>query len=175
MTRPAALLLAFLLAGCGGCVSVPTHDDLRSTSLRLTNAQGVCSGTAVGPDLLVTAIHCGDPAAIDDVPVQVVERRPGSKDFTVLRVSGVTFKRYLQRGPAPKQGDRVRWFGNPVGERDVYRQGYVARVTPEAIVIAAQICKGDSGSGLINDRGQVVGVVSAMTAPMHCQFALSFP
>src|SRR5690606_8772779 len=162
MTRLAALLLALTLAGCGGCVSVvPSHDTLRSAALRLTYTDGVCSGTAVGPDLLVTAIHCGDPVAVNGQAVTVVERYPGKRDFLLLRISGVTFDRYLQRGPEPRQGDRVRWFGNPVGESDVYRQGYVARVTPDAVLIAAQICKGDSGAGILNDRGEVVGIVSA--------------
>ena len=80
-----------------------------------------------------------------------------------------------KRGERPRQGDRVRWWGNPVGEPNVYREGYVARADGDVLVIAAQICKGDSGAGLFNDRGEVVGIISAMTAEMHCQFALSLP
>jgi hypothetical protein len=175
MTRAAALLLATMLAGCGGCASVPSHDDLRAMNHRLTVEHGLCSGTAVGPDLLVTAQHCGEVRQVGGTPVttSVVER--GSRDFVLLRVSGVTFRQFAERGPMPRQGDRVRWWGNPVGEANVYRQGYVARVQDGTIVIAAQVCKGDSGAGLLNDKGQVVGVVSAMTAAPHCQFALSFP
>lgn len=142
---------------------------------RLTMESGICSGTAVGPDLLVTAQHCGDIKAVGGVPVtvEVVER--GDRDFVLLRVRGVEFKTWARRGAAPRQGDRLRWWGNPVGEADVYREGYVARVSEGVIVIAAQICKGDSGAGLFNRRGEVVGIVSAMTASQHCQFALSFP
>lgn len=172
--RAYGILLAFLLAGCG-CASIPSHDTLRASALRLEYVNGVCSGTAVGPDLLVTAIHCGIPERVNGIPVRVVDRQAGSRDFVVLRIEGVVFRTYLPRGPQPKQGDRLRWFGNPGGEPDVFRQGYVARVSDGVIVIAAQICKGDSGAGLINDRGEVVGIVSAMTAQQHCQFALSLP
>ena len=173
--RTAALLLALTLAGCGGCVSIPTHDTLRSANHRLTVESGICSGTAVGPDLLVTAQHCGKVLAVGDVKIEAEVVEQGKRDFVLLRIKGLTFKHYTRRGPLPKQGDRVRWFGNPVGESDVYREGYVARVDADAIVIGAQICKGDSGAGILNDRGEVVGIVSAMTAPMHCQFAMSFP
>ena len=173
--RAAALLLAVTLAGCGGCVSVPTHDFLRSTNHRLTFESGLCSGTAVGPDLLVTAKHCGKLVAVGDVKVESEVVEDGKRDFVLLRIKGLTFKHYAKRGQLPKQGDRVRWFGNPAGEHDVFRQGYVARVDPDAIVIAAQICKGDSGAGILNDKGEVVGIVSAMTATQHCQFVLSFP
>ncbi|WP_202844778.1 trypsin-like peptidase domain-containing protein [Luteimonas saliphila] len=169
----AALLV--LLAGCGGCASIPTHTDLRSVNHRLTTASGICSGTAVGPDLLVTALHCGKVVQVSGVPVEVETVETGKRDFVLLRVKGLEFKRWARRGDLPRQGDRLRWWGNPVGETDVYREGYVARVDENAIVIAAQICKGDSGAGLFNERGEVVGVVSAMTADQHCQFALSFP
>ena len=171
-------LIALLLAGCGGCVSVPevpTHAELRETAHRLKFEGGICSGTAVGPDLLVTAQHCGTLTHVGEAPVtaEVVERGP--RDSMVLRVSGITFDRYAKRGAMPGQGDRLRWWGNPVGQADMYREGYVARVTEREIVIAAVICKGDSGAGLHNDAGEVVGVVSAMTATQHCQFALSLP
>lgn len=174
MTRTAAILLAFALAGCG-CTSIPSHDDLRATNHRLKVATGMCSGTAVGPDLLVTALHCGEVQQVGNyvVTAEVVER--GSRDFVVVRVKGVTFETWAKRGERPRQGDRVRWWGNPVGEPNVYREGYVARADGDVLVIAAQICKGDSGAGLFNDRGEVVGIISAMTAEMHCQFALSLP
>lgn len=169
------LPVLLMLAGCGGCASVPTHDDLRATSLRLTLDSGVCSGTAVGRDLLVTAKHCGGIVAIDGKPATVTVHESGKLDLVVLKVTGVEFNRWAKRGTLPKQGDRVRWWGNPVGEANVYRQGYVARVQDGTLVIAAQICKGDSGAGIFNDKGEVVGIVSAMTAAHHCQFALSFP
>lgn len=171
-------LVALLLAGCGGCVSVPevpTHAELRETAHRLEFEGGTCSGTAVGPDLLVTAQHCGTLTHVGESPVTAEVVETGSRDFVLLRVQGVTFDSYAKRGPAPSQGDRLRWWGNPLGQSDIYREGYVVRATETEIAIAAVICKGDSGAGLHNDRGEVVGVVSAMVAPQHCQFALSLP
>ena len=171
-----AALLAVMLAGCGGCASVPTHDDLKPANHRLTFEGGsVCSGTAVGPDLIITAKHCGRLLKVGDAEVSADVAESGKRDLVVLRVRGIVFDKYVKRGPQPKQGDRVRWWGNPIGERDVYRQGYVARVSDDMLVIAAQVCRGDSGAGLFDDLGRVVGIVSAMTETQHCQFALSFP
>ena len=95
-------------------------------------------------------------------------------DAVVVTVSGVRFDRWASRGK-PLVGDRVRWFGNPMGEPEVYREGYIAKVSRKGIVVVATICHGDSGSGLINNKGQVVGVVSAMTDRSGCTFVLASP
>lgn len=84
-------LAALLLAGCGGCVSVPevpTHAELRETAHRLKFEGGICSGTAVGPDLLVTAQHCGTLTHVGESPVTAEVVETGSRDFVLLRVQG---------------------------------------------------------------------------------------
>lgn len=172
-----ALLLLLLLGGCNGCVSVPSHNDLRLTALRIEFATGLCSGTAVSPDTLWTAKHClesgGAIVKINGVAVKQAHVRELSRDRVAVRVTGIIFKHIAKIGPPPVQGQRIRWFGNPAGNPDVYREGYIARVRDGETVIVATVCKGDSGSGLLSDKGEVIGIVSAMTSASGCHFGLS--
>jgi S1-C subfamily serine protease len=175
----ASLLLLALLAGCGGCASVPevpSHDELRALSLRLEWPETVCTGTPVAADVIRTAAHClaGGLLIVNGTAVAVVGVKPITTDVVDLTIAGQRFDRWAVQGPALKQGDRVRWWGNPMGEPDVYREGYVSKVGREAVFIDATICRGDSGSGIFNAAGQLVGVVSMMTDAAGCTFMVSF-
>lgn len=176
--RLALLVFLALIAGCAGCVSVPSHEALRATTLRLTFTDGVCSGTAIGPDLILSATHCfrtGLLVAVNGQRVKVIGRGQNKFDTTTVRVAGVRFDRWARLGPSPRQGDRVRWWGNPNMVPDVYREGYVSRAWTDGIVVDATICKGDSGAGLFNDNGRVVGVVTGMNDLAGCTFMVSLP
>lgn len=169
-----AWALLLLLAGC---VHSPTHDELRATALRIEFATGLCSGTAVSPDTLWTAKHClesgGMIAKVNGVAVKQAFVRELSRDRVSVRVTGIIFEHFAKIGPPPRQGQRIRFFGTPGGNNDVYREGYVARVRDGETVIVAPVCKGDSGSGLLADQGRVIGIVSAMTSANGCTFGLS--
>lgn len=168
-----ALLTAFLLmGGCSGCASLPSHDELKDLTLRLQFTDGLCSGTKIGPNTLETAKHCmtGPLVLVNDVAVEVLDVKETGKDRVEVTLEGVNWKRWAKRGPEMKQGDRVRWWGNPHGEPDTYREGYVSRVREDVVLIDATVCHGDSGSGLFNERGELVGIVSAMTDGYGCTF-----
>lgn len=170
-------LLLALLAGCG-CSSIPTHDNLRATALRLEFANAICSGTAVLPDTLITAKHCTDQGAIkriDGVDVVVMSVKQMAGDTVLVKLASPIFKHWARIHFQVHQGERVRWFGQPLGEPDMYRVGYVARAWSGAIVIDGTVCKGDSGSGLFNDKGEVIGVVSATTNLQTCGFMVGSP
>lgn len=170
--------LLVLLAGCGGCVSVPPMESMRASALALKFERGGCSGTAQPGNIVLTAKHCmdlgGKLVQVDGVPVKV-DAIGRDKDTMTLHVTGITLTHVARLGPLPKQGDRVRWWGNPEGNGDIYREGYVSRADKNLIVISAPICHGDSGAGIFNDRGEVVAVVSAMTNEYGCTFELSYP
>lgn len=168
MRIAAMLAIMAVLAGCA-------TPNLRDTVLRLDFEKGLCSGTAVGPHTLMTANHCfltGDLKRVNGHPVRAGKRVKLSADGVLVDVD-MTFPKYAKRGPRPVQGQRVRFIGNPGGNADVYREGYVARAWTDGVVIVAPVCKGDSGAGLFADDGRVVGVVSAMTSAASCTFGLS--
>jgi V8-like Glu-specific endopeptidase len=173
------LPLLLLLAGCGGCASVPSHDDLRATTLRLEFERGLCSGTAIAPDVVLTASHCwnggGKLVKVNGQPVQVTGIGRDKHDTMTIRVTGVRFTHIAHLGNLPKQGDRLRWWGNPLGNPDVYRQGYVSRADGDVVVLDATICRGDSGAGLFTDAGLVIGVVTGMSDDKGCTFLIAFP
>lgn len=175
----AFLPLLALLAGCGGCASVPevpTHDELRALSLRLEWGDSVCAGTPIAATVIRTAAHCvkPGPVIVNGTMVAVISVSPVTTDVVDMSIAGQVFDTWATQGPALREGDRVRWWGRPHGEPLVYREGYVAKVGPEAIFIDAPICSGDSGSGLFDSMGRLVGVVSAMTNMAGCTFAISF-
>ena len=172
------LPLVLLLAGCG-CASVPSHDALRATSLRLEFQRSLCSGTAISPDVILTASHCwasgGMLTAVNGHPVTVVGIGRDERDTMTIRVEGIRFDTWARLGHLPKQGDRLRWWGNPQGVPDIYRQGYVSRASAKVLIMDVTICKGDSGSGLFTDEGRVVGVVTGMTDDKGCTFLIAYP
>jgi V8-like Glu-specific endopeptidase len=169
-----AALLALVLSGCG-CVSLPAPGDLRLTTLRIETQNAICSATAIGPQTLRTATHCLGTLlqTVEGRPVRVVRVVDRQNDHADVVVAGVRFLHWAHLGPVPKQGDRLRWWGNPLGEPDMYRQGYVSKVRDDAIFVDATVCHGDSGSGLFNDAGQLVGVLSAMTDESGCTFMVA--
>jgi V8-like Glu-specific endopeptidase len=159
------LSLLLLLAGCGGCASVPSHDDLRATALRLEFGPYVCSGVAIGPDTLLSAQHCAKAAplkAVNGQRVKVIGVGRDKHDLITIKVSGIRFAHWARFGPPMKEGDRVKWWGQPARQEYVYREGYVARVTPQEIWIDAQLFGGDSGSGVYDEQGRVVGVITGV-------------
>jgi hypothetical protein len=165
--RFAALAFLLLIAGCG-CVSIPTHSDLRATALRLEfGKSAICSGTAIAPDTLITAQHClrlgGPLRTVNGQAVKVVGIGKDKGDTLTIRVSGIAFKHWAHFGPPLQQGDEVQWFGNPAREPDVYRRGYVARVTDAEVLIDAQAFGGDSGAGVLDAQGRLIGVLTGMT------------
>lgn len=168
-----ALLLVLVLTGCG-CMSLPTHDEVRATTLRLEFSQGtICSGTAIAPDVILTAEHCldGTLKTVNGEKVRVVglgKDKPA--DIATIRIAGRRFKRWARFGYPARQGDRVRWHGNPLGWSNMYREGYVSRVGKDGLIIDATICHGDSGAGLFDLQGRLVGVVSAMNDRNGCTF-----
>lgn len=159
----ALLLASLLMAGCSGCASLPSHTDLRATALRLEFAGGgVCSGTAISATTLVTAQHClsGTLETVNGVAVTVVGIGKDKKDLATIKVTGTSFKTWAKFGPPLKQGDRIRWFGNPALVPDCYREGYVVSVRADGVLIDAPAFGGDSGAGVLDSQGRVVGVVT---------------
>lgn len=163
-----------------GCASVPSHDALRATALTLRFESSWCSGNAVGPNLVQTAKHCkGRLIAVNGVPVNVRAIIEKAGDRVILALDQPYFRTWAALGPMPKQGDRIRFWGSPGGESDVFREGRVIKIAGDLIVIDAYACAGDSGSGLFSDKGEIVGVLSFLTVPdanaAGCRLTVAVP
>lgn len=158
------LILAAFLLILVGCVEAHPRDIERYT-LRLDFEGGaICSGTAVGVNLVLTADHClaaGRLIKINGAEAYALKIVRDGKDHAVVRVTQ-RFGQWARMGAYPRTGDRVRWVGTPAGEDAVYREGYVARSKPDELYIDAIGFGGDSGSGLFDGRGRVVGVLSGV-------------
>jgi hypothetical protein len=135
-----ALLLTLVLTA--GCSNAPARDIgvIQGTALRLEfENNGVCSGTAVGRDVIMTAEHCFEGerlVRINGRPANALRMVKDGKDHVLVKVTSA-FKTWARMGTAPKQGDRVRWIGNPAGEANIYREGYVARAEKTGVLVDA--------------------------------------
>jgi hypothetical protein len=156
--RLLAILAIFLLAGCA---ALP-----QNTAHRVDLKTGICSGTAVGTHTLLSAGHCftdKHSILIDGKPAAVLNVIPDGADHVLVIVTA-TFTDIATRGQMPGVGGNVEYWGNPDGLHDIYRRGYIVGpvvVDDKYIVLLnANGAGGDSGAGVFNDAGQLVGVIS---------------
>lgn len=150
-------LLALLITGCA-----EAHP--RDYALRLEFERGTCSGTAVGRNIVLTAEHCwmgGRLLRINGQDAYAMKIVKDGKDHALVRVT-MQFDKWATLGEAPKQAQRVRWWGNPASQPDLYREGYILRTDADEVWIDAHAFGGDSGSGLYDQRGRVVAVLSGI-------------
>lgn len=186
--RTAALLLVLVLvAGLAWAQSVSFSDQKATTHSILLRSEkdhrqgAVCSATAVSPDTFRTARHCVDRyalVAIDGHPAEVYGTRMLKGDAAEVVLTRELFTHWARLGQSPRQGDHLHWWGNPMPVQghvlllDMYREGVVAGASEYGVVIDATVCHGDSGSGLFNDAGELVGIVVAKLPEAPCSFAI---
>lgn len=174
-------------------VGLPNPDE-RKAALELRFVGGPpgvhCSGYAVDTHLFVTATHCLSDGAIletlnpigsEPAPAKILYVVPSDTDQAFV-LTDYTFEHYaplVRMDPAlPHQGERVHYWGAPLGIPDQYREGYITGYcalsicfpglaeymgipldTKTALLdIAGQ--KGDSGAGLLNEAGELIGIIS---------------
>ena len=170
-----ALLLAMLaITLTAAAASRPVNP--RDFALRIVSATAgrgsICSATAVGPHEIETAAHClSYPLRmVNDKPATLVSFRKVADDRVRATIAGVRFDAWATPGKAV-QGERVRYWGQPHGRPFVYREGSVAAIYPDGLLLDVAVCSGDSGSGVFDDAGELVGVVSFMSDASGCTFA----
>ena len=161
MLRTLALLTVVVAVSCASAMN-----GIQGTSLRLEfDNGGICSGTAVAANVVLSADHCWDDHArllfINGKSANALDIERDGNDHVLVRVN-YRFTSWARMGPEPKQSDRVRWIGNPARLSSQYREGYVTGFSEGMTLVSADVFGGDSGAGVFDERGRVVGVVSAM-------------
>jgi hypothetical protein len=163
MRHALALALGILL-GAAGCVSKEPVEDIAKRAvavLELTDG-GTCSGTMIAPSVLLTASHClegTDLLTVNTTPVNVLKVEHDGADHARVTVDHA-FPHWAPMGSEPAQRDRVFMYGNPAGRRDLYREGVIAGSDGKTIYVDIEVGHGDSGAGVFNERGEVVGVIT---------------
>lgn len=176
------LLATLLLTGCAAGQGKAVES--KSYTHRIERIEGgVCSATAVGQRTLLTAAHCvkGDPKVlvIDGTASGILHIELDGKDHALVTVTIVfanVAKVSTTATVGPAQGDRVKWYGQPMGLEQVYGEGLIVGHKDDRYLIdGSQIWFGSSGSGLLNDQGQVVGVISGIMGQEIFKLGFAWP
>ena len=142
---------------------------------------GGCSGTAVGPHALLTALHCFSDSNLirldkDLKPIVILAAFLDGQDHVIYLLehdfqhwAGIDERK-------PEVNEPVHFWGSPGDSADVYRSGYYQKNikdAPEKIkgkktegetfelqVFVLPVFGGDSGSGIFDASGFVIAVVS---------------
>lgn len=140
-----------------------------------------CSATAIGPHALLTASHCELPTdmlylSTQEKPATIVRRIRDSRDHTIYLLKDAAFKTYAQVRVSglDEVGADVFMIGNPKHWTSIFRKGYIAGEVSDDppkelgggpvrhILYSFPIDHGDSGAGVFDTKGRVVGVISTL-------------
>lgn len=184
----AALLLSAVLS-FPACASPIT--DAHKTTLHIGQSvvdghPALCSATVIGPQAILTASHCEMPSDVLEIEghdgennndIDIVGRIRDGNDHTIYLLKNVHFAQSASVNTADPldAGEDVFVFGNPGDFSDILRKGYVAGLeqdqslaaafghgTPDHVLFDLNIWHGDSGSGVFNDKGEVIAVISGI-------------
>ena len=169
--------LCITLASCA-------HPDASCAHL-LTFKGGTCSGTAVGSRTILTAAHCidGDTlTSVDGHKTRALWIAEDGHDHALIGQT-VKFPAWIVKLDTPILAEAVHFVGNPADERELYEHGYVSGLSNDnghvAMLYELPIFFGDSGAGIMNSRGALVGVVSGIHAMSRdgitVTFGVSYP
>ena len=143
---------------------------------------GYCTGFLVGPGIVLTANHCFNLGRIDSITSKFYMKTSDGKKHKANRVLGLDKKRdylflevdslkgydYLKYSTNHEVGQKVFTIGNVGGEGIAIRDGIISGETedknhPEIKFIrySAAASPGNSGGPLVNERGNIVGIVFA--------------
>ena len=130
-----------------------------------------CSSTAVGQHVLLTAMHCVANSNLiyldkDTEPTIILAELPDGDDHVlyIVKRDFQNFVPLVQRKLKPQEP--VHFWGNPGKSRDVYRDGFYAKLryvdsfNYTFQLFTLPVYRGDSGAGIMDAEGNVVAVVS---------------
>jgi len=98
-----------------------------------------------------------------DYEIEVIARHP-TLDLALGRVEGTIANKVKVRGfSSSKPQDKVFLVGNPIGRKFNYGEGVFAGYDREFSIVQIPVMPGNSGSGVFDQQGNLVGVVFALS------------
>jgi hypothetical protein len=173
---PLILLIAGAVA-MAGFAPAPVEERAKRSTVHLGLTDGNCSGTSIGPKLILSATHCfttGHLLTVNGQPVNVESFRDDGADHRIL-VLDTDFPPHARMGQTPKQGDEVFMYGNPAGMHDLLRRGYVSGQSDRGYLLDLMVGGGDSGAAVFNERGEVIGMIHGYGAQDAFHVGLMIP
>jgi Trypsin-like peptidase domain len=192
-------LLSFTPVACTS--QAITVDNAHKASLQIyqevLSDSSRCSATAIGPQVIITATHCelpSDDLAVLGVAIEkgadalIVGRLRDKTDHTIYLLDGVVFDSYVAVILAPPlQMDEVYTFGYPGKLGEVYQKGTMVgtkrddsmaamfgQADPDELLFDFQAYPGISGSGVFNQKGQLVAVIGINEVETRKDDAIEF-
>jgi V8-like Glu-specific endopeptidase len=165
------------------CTALATT-AISQTTARLTIENATCSGTVVAQNTILSAAHCfkddeakelaemfglkyvepPPPATmlVDGYKVYILALVYDDADHVMVKTD-ISYKHYAKLGRQPAVGAKIHYWGNAAGLNNVYREGYVTGYPHGELTMDVNGFFGDSGSGIFNEAGELVGVISYIT------------
>lgn len=131
-----------------------------------------CSGTVVAYDVLLTSTHCFDGETINYIEINGVKVKPidvisDGNDNSLIKIDHQFPVENIAKIniTGAEVGNDVRIIGYPNSMKMVYRKGYIVNLLIDkdlnrSFFMDMNTYSGDSGSGIFNDRNEVIGVMS---------------
>lgn len=146
----------------------PSSQDKRRKKVENLTGKGVCSGffvTDMGD--ILTAGHCAKDATSIEVMTSdgknyqaSVTAVSSTHDLALLHIDKLATP-YFKLARSVHQGDHIYIFGSPLGITGTLSEGVVAKLDGDIVLLDCGVLPGNSGSAVINERGDVVGVATA--------------
>jgi len=176
-----------------GLIAVALIKSALAGPSALTTAQLVidgatCSGTVVAASTILSAGHCFkeevDPVlemfglvpppkplptemTVDGYKVYIETVTFDDADHALVKVIFVFKDHASLAHQRPAVGDKVHYWGNAAKRNNTYREGYVASYLHGDMIMDVNGFFGDSGSGIFDADGNVVGVMSYLSYSKH--------
>lgn len=119
-----------------------------------------------GAFLITATDYKGNEYAVD--VVKLGDKKEA--DLALLQIKEVpkTLPQSVMLGDTAKMSDRVYSVGHPLGYNVQYVEGkvrstFISKYSPQFFPVELHIYPGNSGGGLFNTKGELVGVTSAIT------------
>ncbi len=175
--------MLFHLAVAAALGAEPSADALNAVVL-IQQGSTTCAGTIIDESgRVVTAYHCvaagGRPRVITRSGTWTIGRVTAVRvhgDLAVIDAPGLAGEPWLSlRAAQPEVGERIAVLGHPYGVRAPLgfmegtlrwsmSEGIVSAAGPMAIQVSAPVNPGNSGGPVVDDAGQMLGVVSRKSA-----------